>query len=121
MGNSRKARARSGLNSRVGPEFDQLPTLIAQSLEEVQATGPLAVGLSAGPDSAALAICADEVCRHIGLDLTLFHVNHGLHHQAMAWQNQSQALADMLKRPLLVRNVTVDRSTGCRTGNECGT
>ena len=72
----------------------------------------LAVALSGGPDSSALAVCADAWCRQTGKPLLLLHVHHGLQAQADAWQVQAQALADMLDRPLAVQRVQVDLASG---------
>jgi len=72
----------------------------------------VAVALSGGPDSSALAVCADAWCRQNNQPLFLFHVHHGLQQQADDWQVQVQALANRLQRPLVLERVKVDLTLG---------
>ncbi|VCU70786.1 tRNA(Ile)-lysidine synthase [Pigmentiphaga humi] len=78
--------------------LDGLPPLAA----------PVAVALSAGPDSAALAIKAAGWARRRGLPLLLFHVHHGLHPDADAWAARAGDLAQRLGLELRMRRVAVD-------------
>jgi tRNA(Ile)-lysidine synthase len=92
------------------PVAKVLETALARTLEALPSNLSLAVGLSGGPDSSAMAICLD---RGLPPDrLLLFHVHHGLSEQADTWQAKAQALADLLKRPLYVRRVDVDLDAG---------
>jgi len=72
----------------------------------------IAVGLSGGPDSAALAICCAELAKQNHLDLNLFHVHHGLHAKADQWMQSSAELAKRLGFTLTTQKVAVDLNTG---------
>lgn len=67
----------------------------------------LAVGLSGGPDSFALACCAAPLARSLGLSLHGFHVHHGLLAQADTWAAQARALGEQLGCPVHVAHVDV--------------
>lgn len=82
------------------------------ALSGLDAQNRLAVALSGGPDSSALAVCADAWCRQNNQPLLLLHVHHGLQAQADVWQAQVKALADLLDRPLAVQRVQVDLASG---------
>ena len=73
---------------------------------------PIAVGCSGGPDSAALAVVARDVCQAQGRELTLLHVHHGLQADADAWSHSVQTLARRLDVPLTEQRVTVDLTLG---------
>ncbi len=91
-------------------------SLLYKSLEQAIGQLPgdlkLAVALSGGPDSSALAICADGVARRQNRSIVFFHVHHGLHADADAWTAKVRALAQALDRELDVRHVTVDLTGG---------
>lgn len=72
----------------------------------------MAVGLSAGPDSAALAICAAHIGRRYDLRVMLFHIHHGLMPQADAWTVKAQGLAELLGLVLHTKHVQVDLGQG---------
>lgn len=82
--------------------FDALPTGLAR----------LAVAVSGGPDSSALAMLAASVARERGLALHVFHVHHGLHAQADEWAHIASCLAERLGLPFVQTRVTVDTSDG---------
>jgi tRNA(Ile)-lysidine synthase len=88
-----------------------LETALVRVLDQLPLDQPLAVGLSGGPDSSALAICLDQLLVD-HQTLLLFHVHHGLSDHANDWQAQVQALADLIERPLFVRRVAVDLQSG---------
>ncbi|CAM4336700.1 tRNA lysidine(34) synthetase TilS [Kerstersia similis] len=67
----------------------------------------IAVGLSGGPDSFALACCAAPLAHSLGLELQGFHVHHGLLAQADAWAAQARALGEQLGCPVHVARVDV--------------
>jgi tRNA(Ile)-lysidine synthase len=69
---------------------------------------PFAIGLSGGPDSAALAILAADFARRRGLEAHAFHVHHGLHPQADAWAAIARDLAARLGLPFHEARVRVD-------------
>jgi tRNA(Ile)-lysidine synthase len=71
-----------------------------------------AVGLSGGPDSAALAICCAELAKQNQLDLHFFHVHHGLHVLADQWMASAAELAQRLGSTLTTQKVTVDLTLG---------
>lgn len=110
MGSSSKPRAES--DSCVVSARGRLLSPIAQQIERYASEGPLAVGLSGGPDSATLAICAAEHCRRIGVPLFLFHVHHGLLPEANAWAERVLTLADLLNTPVTIERVFVDLTRG---------
>lgn len=56
----------------------------------------VAIGFSAGADSAMLAVCAAELATQYQIQLKLIHIHHGLMSQADAWVTQAQRLAQYL-------------------------
>jgi tRNA(Ile)-lysidine synthase len=72
----------------------------------------IAVGLSGGPDSAALAVVSASVASRLGLNLHLLHVHHGLHERADDWMQSAADLARRLELKLVTQKVCVDLSTG---------
>ena len=96
-----------------GPKtLETLDTTLARFFESLHTNQPIAVALSGGPDSSALAMCMDSWCRQHDHDLYLFHVHHGLSDSADTWQAQAQLLAEHLNRPMVVRRVDVDLHAG---------
>ena len=96
-----------------GPKtLETLDTTLARSLQSLHISQPIAVALSGGPDSSALALAMDRWCRHHDHALYLFHIHHGLSESADAWQTQAQSLAEHLGRPMIVRRVDVDLQSG---------
>lgn len=83
-----------------------------QSISRIDIPVRFAVGLSGGPDSSALAICAAKIARHHNVQARLFHVHHGLMPQADAWLRQVEQLAALLGLELQVRHVKVDLNQG---------
>lgn len=67
---------------------------------------PLAVGLSGGGDSLALALIADRWAREADRDLLILTVDHGLRPDSRAWTAACGALAARLGRPF--RSLTWD-------------
>lgn len=90
------------LLSALNGAFDALPTGLAR----------LAVAVSGGPDSSALAMLAASVARERGLALHVFHVHHGLHEAADEWAHIASCLADRLGLPFVQTRVNVDTSDG---------
>ena len=90
------------LVSALNGAFDALPPGLAR----------LAVAVSGGPDSSALAMLAAPVARERGLALHVFHVHHGLHAQADDWARIASCLADRLGLPFAQTRVSVDTSDG---------
>jgi tRNA(Ile)-lysidine synthase len=72
----------------------------------------LAVGLSGGPDSVALAHCAAQHARAHRLLLCFFHVHHGLHPLAGEWARVAERVGEVLTVPVHIARVTVDTSQG---------
>jgi len=91
---------------------NRLLDCLGNALAALPATTGLAVAVSGGPDSSALAVAADNWCQAQNRPLTLLHVHHGLQVKADDWQQQVQSLADTLGRPLLVERVQVDLASG---------
>jgi tRNA(Ile)-lysidine synthase len=108
MANSNSPRA-----DLAEPDADSLlHSALERALGSVPQSMGLAVAISGGPDSSAMAICASQYCRAQGRPLLLFHIHHGLHRLADQWQTQVQQLADLLGCRLLVRKVQVQRGLG---------
>ena len=82
------------------------------ALYAIPESAPVAVALSGGADSAAMAIAAARVCQAVTRPLHFFHVHHGLFRQADVWVEQVRALADLLNTPLLVEYVEVAQDSG---------
>ena len=70
--------------------------------------GPLALGVSGGPDSVAMALLADEA----GLDFVIWHVHHGLRPEADDDADLVAKLAAALGRRCEVRSVDVAPGPG---------
>lgn len=89
-----------------------LHTLLTKALEPFGSKAPIAVALSGGADSVALALIAAEDCARTRRPLYFFHVHHGLMAQADAWVAHLQQFSQELKIQLQVRHVQVDLSVG---------
>ncbi len=89
-----------------------LSRALSDSLLALPAGAPVAVSLSGGADSAALAIAASQLCRLTKRPLYFFHVHHGLFAQADAWVEQVRALARLLDVALEVYEVHVAQDSG---------
>lgn len=72
----------------------------------------VAIGFSAGADSAMLAICASTLATQYAIDLRLVHIHHGLMSQADEWVRQAQRLAQYLALDFSPIFVEVDRASG---------
>ncbi|MDY3330736.1 MAG: tRNA lysidine(34) synthetase TilS [Pelistega sp.] len=72
----------------------------------------VALGFSAGADSAMLAVCAAEVAEQYGIDLRLLHIHHGLMKHADDWVHQAEQLAAYFDVDLTVIHVEVNRQSG---------
>jgi len=88
---------------------------LQQALENIPADQAVAVALSGGTDSVALALVAARVCAQRGQALYFFHIHHGLMSEADAWAKHSGELARALEVPLFVRHVKVDLAQGLGT------
>lgn len=117
----RKSKVELGVSSQPGHEQQVLPGLegidampllapLRAMLSALPAGTPVAIGLSGGPDSYALACCAAPLAQSLGLVLHGFHVHHGLLEQADAWAEQVSALGDRLGCPVHVARVAVQRA-----------
>ena len=70
---------------------------------------PIAIALSGGPDSTALFLVADQVCRRRGVSLQVFHVNHGLRAEAEAEAVQIEGLCRLRGRPCTILRWTDEK------------
>ncbi len=101
------------VTSDASPEpGDALHTALVRSLAARPPRASVAVALSGGIDSVALALVAAQVCIERGHPLHFFHIHHGLYAQADAWAAHVQVLADDLGVPLSVRRVAVEQGSG---------
>ena len=89
-----------------------LSALLKTALLTVAPQAPVAVALSGGADSVALALVAAEHCASTARPLLFFHVHHGLMSQADAWVEHLQNFSQDLNIPLHVRHVQVDLAAG---------
>ena len=89
-----------------------LSALLKTALFALAPQAPVAVALSGGADSVALALVAAEHCANTSRPLYFFHVHHGLMSQADAWVEHLQKFSQDLKVPLHVRHVQVDLAAG---------
>lgn len=72
----------------------------------------IALAVSGGPDSAALAIEAAVLSNETGLAPHIFHVHHGLQSPANKWQQQVHDLAYILRLPCHSVRTLVKSGTG---------
>ncbi len=91
---------------------DSLTQALQAALKSLPSNAPVAVALSGGADSAALAIAAARVCQASARPLHFFHIHHGLFAQADLWVEQVRVLADLLNTPLDVEYVEVAQDSG---------
>lgn len=96
--------------------WPEAPVLaLQQALANIPADQVVAVALSGGTDSVALALVAAQVCTQRKQALYFFHIHHGLMPEADAWAEHLAGFAHALKVPLLVRHVQVDLTQGLGT------
>lgn len=89
-----------------------LSALLKTALSALAPQAPVAVALSGGADSVALALVAAEHCASTPRPLYFFHVHHGLMSQADGWVAHLQKFSQELNIPLHVRHVQVDLAAG---------
>lgn len=89
-----------------------LHALLLKALGSLAPQAPIAVALSGGADSVALALIAAEHCADAKRPLYFFHIHHGLMTQADAWVAHLRQFSQELKIPLQVRHVHVDLAAG---------
>lgn len=89
-----------------------LSALLGKALAPLAPDAPLAVALSGGADSVALAIVAAEHCADGARPLYFFHVHHGLMSQADDWVAHLHRFSQEFNIPLQVRHVQVDLAAG---------
>ncbi|WP_345797279.1 tRNA lysidine(34) synthetase TilS [Castellaniella sp. MT123] len=87
---------------------DDLLTAVRVALADVPAGAALGVALSAGADSAMLALHAARVAADTGRHLHCFHIHHGLQASADEWLNQAHRLAGLIGVSCHSRRVRVD-------------
>lgn len=87
---------------------------LQQALAKLPPEQAVAVALSGGTDSVALALVATQMCL-LQRPLYFFHIHHGLLPEADAWVDHLVELARLLEVPLSVRHVQVDLGQGLGT------
>jgi tRNA(Ile)-lysidine synthase len=90
----------------------RLSALLGTALSPLATRAPVAVALSGGADSVALALIAAQHCAQTARPLHFFHIHHGLMADADAWANHLKVFAQHLNIPLSVCRVQVDQSAG---------
>ena len=93
-------------------ETPALEAAIRASLAVLPPDACLAVGVSGGADSLALAALATLVARSCGLEIKLFHIHHGLYEQANDWARDVKKVADDLGVFVVIQHVQVDQNLG---------
>jgi tRNA(Ile)-lysidine synthase len=109
------ASKRFVLNTGPGQAFEsvELVQAIACAINGLPARPPrVAIALSAGADSAMLAVQAAAFARRQPIELHCFHIHHGLQEQAGRWQAHAHDLAHRLQIPCHSRRAQVDLSRG---------
>ncbi|QDQ86631.1 tRNA lysidine(34) synthetase TilS [Alcaligenaceae bacterium SJ-26] len=120
MASSRKSRPDTGLPA--APHDAAVPTCADMTdpalLRPVrlclqhQPSIHYAVALSGGADSAMLALHAASAARSLGIELSCFHIHHGLLNEADAWAVHAGQLASQLGLPFHMLRVAVPRDSG---------
>lgn len=85
-------------------------TLLDAELGPAWSSRPLAIAVSGGPDSVALAWAAAALTQSRGTPLHFFHVHHGLMDDADHWVQQVQRLAQHLGAQAHIVYVQIDLS-----------
>ena len=88
---------------------------LQQALANIPSDQAVAVALSGGTDSVALALVAAHICTQRAQPLYFFHIHHGLMPEADAWAEHLSELSRALAVPLNVRHVHVDLGQGMGT------
>lgn len=95
-----------------GPWRAALDPALLRAVDAALMAGPagsaVGVALSAGADSAMLALHAAHAARRRGLRLHCFHVHHGLQPEADDWLIRAHRLAGLLEADCHSRRVTVE-------------
>lgn len=89
------------------------PALLAAvraAIADMPSGAGIGVALSAGADSAMLALHAAQVAKEQGRALHCFHIHHGLQREADDWLARAHALAGLLKASCHSRKVCVEIS-----------
>lgn len=88
---------------------------LQEAIVNIHSDQAIAVALSGGTDSVALALVAAHVCAQRAQSLYFFHIHHGLMPEADAWAEHLSELSRALAVPLIVRHVRVDLAQGLGT------
>ena len=91
---------------------NSLTQALQAALKSLPEHAPVAVALSGGADSAAMAIAAARFCQSSARPLYFFHIHHGLLTQADTWVDHVRELAHLLATPLEVAYVEVAQDSG---------
>ncbi|MGB6008621.1 tRNA lysidine(34) synthetase TilS [Castellaniella sp.] len=91
---------------------ERLLAAVRGALTDAPAGAAIGVALSAGADSAMLALHAAVAAADAGRPLHCFHIHHGLQGAADRWQAQAHRLAGLLGASCHSRRVQVDARQG---------
>jgi len=92
----KRQRPQDCLTRAIADSLTQLGDLVRDSRSDMPR---IAVAVSGGLDSTALAIYAAKVARQRGVALHCFHIHHGLQTLADRWRSQTHDLARILDIP----------------------
>jgi len=95
----------SSRSSAADPLADAVSRALAAHLTR---PGRIAIALSGGRDSVALAAAVAALPERPALEPLAIHVHHGLSDQADTWLASCVSLCESLRMPLVVRRVAVD-------------
>ena len=89
-----------------------LEAAVQQAFSALPEESCVAVALSGGADSLAMAAVATKAANSCGVTLKLFHIHHGLYPQADEWVQAVKRIADDLGVFLVIQHVQVDQNLG---------
>ncbi|PRY99478.1 tRNA(Ile)-lysidine synthase [Jezberella montanilacus] len=93
-------------------QADELAVAVRQAFSVLPPASSVAVALSGGADSLALAAVATAVANTCDVTVKIFHIHHGLYAEADNWVQAVKKIADDLGVFLVIQHVQVDQNLG---------